>query len=52
MRVVSIASSSDIGGKMVGMRLASMVFPAPGGPISKMLWPPAQATSRACLADI
>src|SRR5271154_2305315 len=31
MRVVSMASSSVIGGSMVGMRLASMVFPAPGG---------------------
>ena len=50
IRVVSMASSSDIGGKMVGMRLASMVLPAPGGPISKMLWPPAQATSSARFA--
>ena len=33
------------------MRLASMVFPAPGGPMKRMLWPPAQATSRARLAD-
>ena len=32
------------------MRLASIVFPAPGGPIKIMLWPPAQATSRARLA--
>lgn len=32
------------------MRLASMVLPAPGGPIMRMLCPPAQATSRARLA--
>jgi magnesium chelatase family protein len=38
------------GGRMVGMRLASMVLPDPGGPIISMLWPPAQATSRARLA--
>jgi hypothetical protein len=42
-----MASSSDIGGKMVGIRLASIVFPAPGGPMNKMLCPPAQATSKA-----
>jgi hypothetical protein len=35
-----MASSSDIGGRIVGMRLANMVFPAPGGPINKMLCPP------------
>ncbi len=52
MRVVSIASSRDIGGRIVGMRFASMVFPAPGGPISRMLWLPAQATSSARFADI
>src|SRR5712664_797181 len=51
MRVVSMASSSDIGGRIVGMRFASMVFPAPGGPINKMLCPPAQATSSARFAD-
>src|SRR3989442_1235644 len=39
-----------LGGRMVGMRLASMVLPAPGGPMKMMLWPPAQATSRARLA--
>ena len=33
------------------MRLASMVLPEPGGPIIRMLWPPAQATSSARLAD-
>ena len=50
MRVVSMASSSDIGGRIVGMRFASMVFPAPGGPMNKMLCPPAQATFSARLA--
>lgn len=30
MRVVSIASSRDIGGNIVGMRLATMVLLAPG----------------------
>src|ERR1035437_5584427 len=35
---------------MVGMRLASMVLPPPGGPIIRMLCPPAQATSMARLA--
>ena len=50
MRVVSMASSSDIGGRIVGMRLASMVLPAPGGPRKIMLWLPAQATSSARLA--
>ena len=50
IRVVSMASSSDMGGRIVGMRLASMVFPAPGGPRKMMLWLPAQETSRARLA--
>ena len=52
MRVVSMASSSDIGGKIVGMRFASIVLPAPGGPMNRMLWLPAQATSSARLAAI
>jgi hypothetical protein len=34
----------------VGMRLASIVFPEPGGPIIRMLCPPAQATSKARFA--
>src|SRR5262245_40659815 len=38
MRVVSRLSSNVMGGKMVGMRLASMVLPAPGGPTRSMLW--------------
>jgi hypothetical protein len=32
---------------MVGIRFASIVFPAPGGPIIIKLCPPAAATSRA-----
>lgn len=28
----------------------AVVFPAPGGPMKRMLWPPAQATSRARFA--
>jgi len=48
--VVSSASSKVSGGRMVGMRLASMVLPEPGGPIINMLWPPAQAISMARLA--
>jgi hypothetical protein len=32
------------------MRLASIVLPEPGGPISKMLCPPEEAISRARLA--
>ena len=35
--VVSIASSSERGGMMVGMRLASIDLPEPGGPIIKTL---------------
>jgi len=35
--VVSMASSSDIGGMMVAMRLDSIDLPEPGGPIIKML---------------
>ena len=36
--------------RMEGRRLASMVLPVPGGPMSRMLWPPAAATSSARLA--
>ena len=36
--------------KIVGMRLASMALPAPGGPINKILCPPAHATSNARFA--
>ena len=32
-------------GMIVGIRLANMVFPVPGGPIKRQLWAPAAATS-------
>ena len=48
--VVSSASSRVIDGRMVGRRRASMVLPAPGGPMSSRLWAPAAATSSARLA--
>jgi len=38
MRVVSRLSSKVIGGKIVGMRFASIVLPAPGEPTRSMLW--------------
>jgi Mg-chelatase subunit ChlI len=47
--VVSIASSSAIGGMMVAIRFESIDLPEPGGPIMRMLWPPATATSTARL---
>ena len=47
--VVSIASSSDIGGIIVGIRFDNIDLPDPGGPIMRMLWPPATATSIARL---
>ena len=46
----SRASSNVSGGRMVGMRLASMVLPELGEPIIRMLCPPAQPTSMARLA--
>ena len=48
--VVSIASSKVRGGRMPGKRFASIDLPVPGGPISKMLCPPAAAISIARLA--
>jgi hypothetical protein len=39
--VLSIASSSDIGGMIVAMRFESIDLPDPGGPIMSRLWPPA-----------
>ena len=47
--VVSIASSSAIGGMIVAMRFESIDLPEPGGPIMRMLCPPATATSTARL---
>jgi hypothetical protein len=37
---------------MVGMRFASIVFPDPGGPIIRMLWPPAQAIFEGALGGL
>src|SRR5712664_761960 len=45
-----MASSSDLGGRIVGMRFASIVLPAPGGPMNMMLCTPAHATASARLA--
>ena len=50
--VTSSASCFPKGGKIVGIRLASIVLPLPGGPIIKILWPPAAAISRARLASV
>ncbi len=36
--VVSIASSGLMAGRIVGSRLASMLLPAPGGPMSRTLY--------------
>ncbi len=47
--VLSIASSSDMGGMMVAMRFESIDLPEPGGPIMSRLCPPATATSMARL---
>src|SRR3712207_8387978 len=45
----SIASLRVSGGKIVAIRRASIVFPVPGGPGRKRLWPPAAATSIAAM---
>ena len=47
IRVVSSAWAGASGGSRPGSRRASMVLPAPGGPVSSRWWPPAAATSRA-----
>ena len=47
-----IASAAVIGGRIDGIRRASIVFPDPGGPIIITLWPPAAAISNARLANI
>ena len=47
MRATSRASSVASGGSRPGRRLASMVFPAPGGPTMSRWWAPAAATSSA-----
>ena len=45
------ACSSSSDGSSPGMRDASIVFPAPGGPLIRMLWPPAAATTSASTAE-
>ncbi len=42
-----MASGKVSGGKIVASRLASMVFPEPGGPIIRILCPPAAAMTMA-----
>ena len=49
--VVSSASPGDSGGRIVGIRRASIVFPEPGAPIISTLCPPAAAISSARLAS-
>ncbi len=51
--IIDTSRSSDgsSGGRMPGSLLASMDFPAPGGPIINRWWPPAAATSSARRAD-
>src|SRR5438094_942073 len=41
MDVASTASSNESAGSNPEKRRASMVFPAPGGPMKRALWPPA-----------
>ena len=46
-RVTSRASCRVMAGRIDGSLRASMVFPAPGGPTIRRLWPPAAAISNA-----
>jgi hypothetical protein len=50
MRVVSIDSAAESGGRIVGIRFASIVLPPPGGPTMTQLCPPAAATQTARFA--
>ena len=45
--ITSRASPCSSGGISDGSRRAASVLPAPGGPVSSRLWPPAAAISRA-----
>ena len=45
--VVSIISSKVMSGNIDGTRLASILLPEPGGPMSRILCPPAAAISSA-----
>ncbi len=40
IRVTSSASAIESGGRIPGSRRASIVFPVPGGPAKRRLWPP------------
>ena len=51
MRITSIASGRPSGGRIEGRRWASIVLPVPGGPLNRLLWPPAAATVRASTAS-
>ena len=46
-RVASREVARSRGGSRSGRRVASMVFPEPGGPTIRRWWPPVAATSRA-----
>ena len=48
--VTSSARARSSGGSRPGRRDASIVLPAPGGPMNRVWCPPAAATSSACLA--
>ena len=48
--VISILSSTVGGGRIEVKAWASIVFPAPGGPVMIMLWPPEAATRSARFA--
>ena len=49
--VTSSASAADSGGSSPGSRVASIVFPAPGGPTMATWCPPAAASSNASRAS-
>jgi hypothetical protein len=51
MRITSIASVRLSAGRIDGKRWASIVLPVPGGPLSRLLWAPAAAITRACTAS-
>jgi hypothetical protein len=51
MRITSIASERSSGGKIEGRRPASIVLPVPGGPLRRLLWAPAAATTSALTAS-
>ena len=48
--VTSKASLKVKSGNILGNAFESIVFPDPGGPIIRMLWPPAAAISSALFA--